>query len=112
MAATDQTYRNQRILDIVFAVSCVLMLLSVLWMFWQDYHREFKGVQRDFRDVEEALSERQMLEALPEKSAVDERRQAVAEARKNLQNAQDEIRTTERDITVRRDLQDNEYRMI
>src|SRR6266851_2409709 len=26
MAATDQTYRNQRTLDIAFAVSCVLML--------------------------------------------------------------------------------------
>jgi mono/diheme cytochrome c family protein len=88
------------------------MLLSVLWMFWQDYHREFKAVQRDFRDVEEALSERQMLEALPEKSAVDERRNAVAESRANLKKTQDDVAPTEKDITVRRDLQDNAYRLI
>ena len=30
MAATDQTYRNQRTLDIVFAVSCILMLVGTL----------------------------------------------------------------------------------
>ena len=32
MAATDKTYRNQKTLDIVFAVSCILMLLSSFWM--------------------------------------------------------------------------------
>ena len=36
MAATDQNYRNQYALDIVFAVSSILMLVSVLWMFVQD----------------------------------------------------------------------------
>ena len=29
MAATDQNYRNQKGLDIVFGVSCVLMLLML-----------------------------------------------------------------------------------
>ena len=46
MAATDQTYRSQRMLDIVFGVSCLLMLLSVVWMFAQDYYRDFKVEQR------------------------------------------------------------------
>ena len=39
MAATDQHYRKQRVLDVVFAVSSILMLLSLFWMFWQDYAR-------------------------------------------------------------------------
>ncbi len=56
MAATDQTYRNQKTLDVVFAVSCILMLIGTLWMFWQDYDRPFKHVQREFRDVEEAMN--------------------------------------------------------
>ena len=52
MAATDQTYRNQKTLDVVFGVSCLLMLLSTMWMFVQDYDREYKPIQRKFRDVE------------------------------------------------------------
>ena len=40
MAATDQFYRHQKTLDMVFGVSCVLMLLSLVWMFYADYHRE------------------------------------------------------------------------
>ena len=43
MAATDQHYRNQKTLDVIFSVSCGALLLSTLWMFWQDYSREFKA---------------------------------------------------------------------
>jgi hypothetical protein len=52
MAATDQTYRNQKALDIVFAASSVALLLSMIWMFVQDYNREWKTEQREFRDVD------------------------------------------------------------
>src|SRR5713101_4399643 len=83
MAATDQTYRHQKTLDIVFALSCIVMLISVVWMFAQDYNREFKKVQRKFRDVDEALTERQLVEKLPDvdrvKEVVDQRAQAEAE---------------------------------
>src|SRR5438045_2786729 len=84
MAATDQNYRNQKTLDIIFAVSCVLMLLSIVWMFWQDYSREFKRVQREFRDVDEALTERSMLDRLPDPSRVREASDAVVKARSKL----------------------------
>ncbi len=70
MAATDKPYRKQKTLDIVFAVSCLLMLLSVLWMLVADYNREFKAVQRSFRDVESVLNERQMLAQLPDPADV------------------------------------------
>ena len=46
MAATDKPFRDQTTLDIVFAVSNILMLLSIVWMFWQDYDREYKDEQR------------------------------------------------------------------
>src|SRR5438132_13241918 len=72
MAATDQTYRRQRTLDIVFGVSCVLMLASIVWMFFQDYHRPFKAEQREFRDVEEALAQRQMLNLVPNQQQLDQ----------------------------------------
>ena len=41
------------------------MLGSVLWMFVQDYNREFKPIQRTFYDVEEQASLRVMLQQLP-----------------------------------------------
>ncbi len=91
MAATDQTYRHQKTLDIVFAISCLLMLVSIVWMFAQDYNREFKRVQRDFRDVDDAMTERAMLEKLPEKETVDAAVAAVAQARSELEQVKDKI---------------------
>ncbi len=112
MAATDQTYRNQRTLDIVFAVSCILMLLGTLWMFWQDYDRQFKHVQREFRDVEEAMSEYQMLAQLPSQEQMTEARQKVSEAKKNYEAAHDKVRARERELMAKHDLTDNAYRSI
>jgi mono/diheme cytochrome c family protein len=66
MAATDQTYRKQKTLDIVFAVSSILALLSIVWMLVQDYNREYKKVQREFRDVEDAVASRDMANKLPD----------------------------------------------
>jgi cbb3-type cytochrome oxidase cytochrome c subunit len=112
MAATDQTYRSQRTLDIVFAVSCILMLLGTLWMFWQDYDRQFKHVQREFRDVEEAMNEYQMLTALPSQEQVAEARRKVSEAKKNYDTAHDKVRGKERELMAQHDLTDNTYRSI
>ncbi len=35
-----------------FAVGSVLLLLSSVWMFYADYHREWKAYQREFRRIE------------------------------------------------------------
>jgi mono/diheme cytochrome c family protein len=112
MAATDQTYRNQRALDIVFAASCFLMLVSVLWMFAQDYNREFKTVQRQFRDVEAARNERLMLEKLPTPEQVEEKRKAVADARREVDRVRAEVQPVQRELTAKKDLKDDEYRSI
>src|SRR5579875_356833 len=112
MAATDQTYRNQKTLDIVFAVSCILMLLGTLWMFWQDYDRQFKHVQREFRDVEEALSEYQMLAALPSQEQVAEARNKVSEAKKEYEAAHNKVLSRERELMAKHDLADFAYRSI
>jgi mono/diheme cytochrome c family protein len=84
MAATDKTYRPQHTLDIVFAVSCVLMLVSVIWMFAADYDREFKHIQRQFRDVDDALTERTLIQKIPDPAKVTEASEAVTNARKEL----------------------------
>jgi mono/diheme cytochrome c family protein len=66
MAATDQTYRGQKTLDLVFGVSGILMLLSMVGMFAQDYFRPFKTEQRAFRDVEYGMAVRGLLDLLPQ----------------------------------------------
>lgn len=112
MAATDKFYRDQKKLNVLFAVSCVLMLVSILWMLWADYNREYKKVQRLFRDVEEAVSLTSMLENLPPESetyaAIDEvqgRRDVLEKTKKSLE---DDLQK----LNVRRDNADNAYQTI
>src|SRR5262245_15044218 len=89
MAATDKPYRSQRALDIVFGVSCVLLLLSTVWMFAQDYFREFKGIQRQFRDVEEAVAERTMLAKLPPSESMTQ----IKELEQQIEATQNKIKS-------------------
>lgn len=49
MPATEQTWRNQKRLHIVFAVSTAIMLLATLWTMLADHYREWKTVQLDDR---------------------------------------------------------------
>ncbi len=88
MAATDQNYRSQKTLDIVFAVSSVLMLASIFWMLYQDYSREFKQVQRKFRDVEDEVFLRAMADKLP----ASDRIQAIEKAEADLAKAKEEMK--------------------
>jgi len=52
MPATEETYRRQPTLHIVFAISSIAMLLSIVWMIMADHLRPWKQVQREFHDVE------------------------------------------------------------
>src|SRR5438132_937876 len=112
MAATDQTYRSQKILDIVFAVSCILMLISILWMFVQDYNREFKQIQRKFRDVDEALTERQLVEKLPNIQEVEEAANQREQAEAKLQQVKDENRKAIRPLLAERAQREADYQSI
>src|SRR5438477_8767443 len=95
MAATDKNYRNQRILDIVFAVSCVLMFLSIVWMLYDDYSRPFKTVQRKFRDVETGVFENAMLDRYPDENQlkqIEEAEQAVVDAQASVKQEKDKLK--------------------
>ncbi len=52
MPATEETYRHQPILHLVFAISSIAMLLVTIWMVMADHLRPWKGVQREFQRVE------------------------------------------------------------
>ncbi len=72
MAATDTTYRSTKILHIVFAVTSILMLITIAGMFADDYYRDWKVEQRIFRDVEEEMAKRGVLAAAPTGESVQE----------------------------------------
>src|SRR5262249_28652668 len=100
MAATDKTHRDQRTLDIVFALSCLAMLGSLVWMFVQDYNGEWKTEQRVFYDVKAEMAMRQALDQMPPVAEVDEAEKLVADARKSrdekkISEAKNQIRTIE-----------------
>ena len=52
MPATEQTWRDQRVLNAVFGASALVMLFATVWMLWSDHDREWKPYQRKFREVE------------------------------------------------------------
>ncbi len=52
MPATEQTWYNQKLLHVIFGATGVLMLLCTLWMLAADHNREWKVVQRQFRNLE------------------------------------------------------------
>jgi mono/diheme cytochrome c family protein len=91
MAATDQSYRNQYVLDIVFAVSSILMLLSIVWMLVADYQREYKTEQREFRDVEVAMAQREALSKMPRYKAFEKASAVVERTRAQRDRDQSEI---------------------
>ena len=52
MPATEQTWRNSKLLHLVFGITSLAMLVTTLWMLAADHLREWKDVQRKFRDIE------------------------------------------------------------
>lgn len=85
MAARDDFYRDQKVLDIVFSLSCVAMLLSLIWMFAVDHNREYKSWQRTGREMEVALLDQKVaLEHLLSRAKVEEAKKEVVTALKAL----------------------------
>src|SRR3954464_3178010 len=52
MPASEETYRSQPRLHLVFALTSVGMMLSIVWMIAADHFRPWKNFQRDFQKIE------------------------------------------------------------
>ncbi|NBW95505.1 MAG: hypothetical protein EBR28_01925 [Planctomycetia bacterium] len=52
MPATEQTWRNLKILHVVFGVTAILLLLATVAMLAADHNRPWKKYQREFRALE------------------------------------------------------------
>jgi cbb3-type cytochrome oxidase cytochrome c subunit len=65
MPASEEPYRRQPTLHLVFALSSIAMLLVTVWMVMADHLRPWKEVQRDFHLIERdklAATEREKLQ--------------------------------------------------
>ncbi|MEE3371665.1 MAG: hypothetical protein VX346_20210 [Planctomycetota bacterium] len=52
MPATEQTWRSQKGMHVIFAISGVVLLASTVWMFQADHDRQWKGFQKTARRIE------------------------------------------------------------
>src|SRR5436190_441115 len=84
MPAKEDTYRSQRVLHIVFAISSVAMFISITWMIAADHFREWKTVQRDFVKFDAAKTEKDSRDAqlLASQDDLKQIEAKLAEARK------------------------------
>lgn len=98
MAATDKYFNDQNTLDIVFGVSNILMLLSIFWMFWQDYNREYKAEQRIFREIEVEMANREAIKSIPSQGEFDAKAAKVVELREKKKSKAGELSAAEAKI--------------
>src|SRR5438874_8722418 len=54
---------NVDFLNVVFAASSLFLFLSVIWMVWDDYDREWKTTQRRFSNLELQVTQAQLQQA-------------------------------------------------
>src|ERR1051325_9470003 len=59
---------NIDFLNVVFAASSVFLFLSVVWMVWDDFDRDWKNTQRRFAQLEYQVTQAQLQAA---RGAVD-----------------------------------------
>jgi mono/diheme cytochrome c family protein len=68
---------NVDFLNVVFAASSIFLFVSVLWMVWDDYDREWKNYQRRFAILEQEVTQASLkqLDQKVDKASVDRLRQ-------------------------------------
>ncbi len=103
MPATEETYRKQPYLHIVFAISSVAMLLSIVWMVMADHLRPWKQVQREFHKVEEAKLEKAKADRLAEQqkksqAQIDDLNAKIEAAEQSADAHRSELREIDNEI--------------
>ena len=54
---------NVDFLNVVFAASSLFLFLSVIWMVWDDYNRDWKNTQRRFAELQYQVTRAQLQQA-------------------------------------------------
>src|SRR5204862_6979406 len=82
---------NVDFLNVVFAASSLFLFLSVVWMVWDDYDRDWKNTQRRFVDLQVQVTQAQLQQASGsvDRDKLQARQQQVADAEKKVDGSQD-----------------------
>ena len=105
MPASEETYRRQPTLHLVFAISSIAMLLSTVWMVMADHLRPWKQVQRQFQYVEREKLEAAEKQKLEEQKAkyqkqIDEIDAKIEAADDRRRDAGRDLRTIDNELKV------------
>ena len=97
---------NVDFLNVVFAASSLFLFLSVVWMVWDDYDRDWKNTQRRFAQLEVEVTQAQLQQATRgvDRSRLQQLQAQLAEASKNVtanQQAVDELQAKIKDADNR-----------
>src|ERR1041384_58018 len=76
---------NIDFLNVVFAASSIFLLLSTVWMVWDDFDRDWKNTQRRFAQLETQVTQAQRDQAV---RAVDKNKVAQLEAQRKSAESQ------------------------
>ncbi len=103
MPATEETYRPQPILHLVFAISSIAMLLATVWMVAADHLRPWKEVQRRFQAVERekltaTLKEKQEEERRKYEARLQDIRSKIQQAEAGAEQRAAELRELDRQL--------------
>ncbi len=84
---------NVDFLNVVFAASSLFLFLSVIWMVWDDFNREWKKTQRRFVDLEYQVTQAQLDAAAKgvDKNKLAQLQAQEAEARKSVDANQQKL---------------------
>src|SRR5882762_3051547 len=77
---------NVDFLNVVFAASTLFLFLSVVWMVWDDYDRDWKNTQRRFAELQYQVTQAQLQQASRgvDRSKLQPLQQQLTAAEKNV----------------------------
>ncbi len=84
---------NVDFLNVVFAASSLFLFLSVVWMVWDDFDRDWKNTQRQFARLEYQVTQASLQQAgrVVDKSKLTQLQAQEAAAQKNVQANQKKV---------------------
>src|SRR5262245_30927570 len=96
---------NVDFLNVVFAASSLFLFLSVVWMVWDDYDRQWKNTQRRFSELEYQVTQAQLQQATRsvDKNKLAQLQQQETAARATVKTNQakvDDIQAKLRDVEI------------
>src|SRR4029077_14632675 len=105
---------NVDFLNVVFAASSVFLFLSVVWMVWDDYDRDWKNTQRRFAQLQYDVTRAQYQQAsrAVDKGKLTQLQQQLAAAQKNVGANQAKVEELQKkldDVNIRLDRAQRDY---